>query len=158
MNATTWLAIGLGGLAGAIAALAGVERTSPRPELPPAAALPTETARAPAREPTAAAPSPSTSEGPALRQAPPADAEPELAAPSASAREEPAPPPAVSSKEELDRAVIGCKEKLVPSACRTAALAYEQGNVVPADANEAKIFRRIELTLLVSCPTPARRS
>jgi hypothetical protein len=61
----------------------------------------------------------------------------------------PSAPPAVGSKEELDRAVIGCKEKRVPSECRTAALGYEQGLVVPSNPAEAKILRRIELTLLV---------
>ena len=151
MNTTTWLAIGLGGIAGAFAALAGATRPSVRPPLPPVAAVPTEREPGPADRVVAPGATPSGNVEPQAsgeKGAPGNAPEPAITA-SASASEAPPSAPAVASKEELARAVIGCREKRVPSDCRTAALGYEQGIVVPSNPAEAKILRTIELTLLV---------
>jgi hypothetical protein len=151
MNTTTWLAIGLGGIAGALAALAGATRPSVPPPLPPVAAVPTD--RDPG--PTAAATAPEATPTRSVETKPRggrndagSEAEPGADASSSAA---PALPtvPAVGSKEELARAEISCQEKRDASACRTAALAYEQGLVVPADPAKGRLFRRIELTFLV---------
>lgn len=147
MNTSTWLAIALGGLAGALVAIAGSGRSSAPPPLPPVAALPLESEQTRLSPPAASAVPEAKSAD--THQAPSPPASPPSAAPEASAPSAPAPVPAVSSQDELTRAEIACREKREASACRTAALAYEQGLVVPADPAKGKLFRRIELTFLV---------
>ena len=135
MRNATWIAVLIGGAAGAVAALARQPEPAElaEPELRPVAALP----------------------APALTTAPAAASSlPPAAAPSAVAVAAkglaPAPrTPIVGSRYELTGYEIACHEKKDPGACRAAAGAYEDGKVVDADLTRAKLFRKIELTFLV---------
>jgi len=152
-RAVIWLAIVLGGAAGALAAIAGGP--------PPAAPNPAPSLRPVSRigKTSAAASAPSSAE-PAAPRTPRAEAatiEARAAAPISSAaatagapREIPTAPalPAPASAEELRQTETLCYEKN-PDQCQRAAIAHETGSAGARNAAEGKRFRRIALTFYV---------
>jgi hypothetical protein len=156
---TTGIGIAVGGVGGAVAALLGAPKAPP-PPAPLAAqaasprAAPTPTAATPVIR--ASAVSPPTQEltppEPVAKGAAEAVA---AAAPSPGKGPVAAPilqPP--STREALHKAMLFCDQKRDFDECERAALALEQGTTGPADAQQAKRFRRIALTHLVAqCET-----
>jgi hypothetical protein len=159
MRWTTGIGIAVGGVGGAIAALMG----APHAPAPPPAARAPHLERAPAA--AASAPEP-----PRIEEAPPAPAE--NAPPSASASATaiaPAPVAMASAvtsataptvlaapalevpktREALLKAELYCDQRKDFDECARAAQALETGTTGPADAEQAKRFRRIALTHLV---------
>jgi TPR repeat protein len=131
MRSATWLAIVLGGAAGAVMAFAA---SPPRSSNEPAPSL----------EPVAARPAKIERDPPAQVPTSPVVAGRASASPSALSQSLRA-----SSRDELTQFEIACQEKKDAGRCRAAAEAYEQGSVVHADTARARLFRKIELTFLV---------
>jgi hypothetical protein len=150
MRQSTWIAVFVGGAAGAAAAVARQPLPDPSaapepPELRPAAAV---TVHEPKSAPTSVAPAASE----ALPPKSSASATPQKATAEAPKESFQAPAPLtpnVGSRYELTGYEIACHENKDPSACRAAATAYEEGKVISADLDRAKLFRKIELTFLV---------
>jgi len=159
-RAATWLAIAVGGTAGALAALGGsgsAPAAAPAPSvglpLRPVAAI---AAQSPSAMPAAASPAPSASSEPASPSvsAPTASA---AAAPSAAVEvaRPPAPPPAAdllplpTTKEKLLRQEMHCDQRKA-EACIVAARSYEGGSAGLTDPEKAAKYRRIALTAWIS--------
>jgi TPR repeat protein len=111
------------------------ERTAPAPTPPTPDVAPT-VAASPTAAPVAA-PAPSAS----------ASITPDHAANVAPTVPRVPPPPEVASLAELKTAEIRCYQK-DPDACFRAAAAYAAGRFVPADAERAENYRKVELTQL----------
>jgi hypothetical protein len=115
-------------------------RTAPEPAAP-AATTPgpevTLTAAAPATAAPVAAITPPTS----------ASVTPDPATNAAPTVPRVPPPPEVESSAELKTAEVRCYQK-DPDACFQAAAAYAAGRFVPADAERAESYRKVELTQL----------
>jgi len=162
----TWLAIALGGAAGALAAMGssgGAPTTAPPPPsglpLRPVAAI---AAQAPTAAPVNTAPgatsTAATVSGSDSSATPAPGTESKATAPlpteSASARV-PAPPPAAdllplpTTKEKLLREEMHCDQRKAPS-CIVAARSYETGSTGVTDAEKASKYRRIALTVWIS--------
>lgn len=150
MRWTTGIGIALGGTGGAIAALMGAPAPAPAPA--PAASASAQVAAPPAAAQlrvTGAA-----SATPAPPTPAPSAAASTVAVASASAAPPPAPAaPALSlptTREGLLKAELYCDQKKDFDECTRAALALEAGTTGPADPEQAKRFRRIALTHLVT--------
>jgi len=159
-RAATWLAIAVGGTAGALAALGGsgsVPAAAPSPSvglpLRPVAAI---AAQSPRATPAGARLAPSASSE---------TASPSVSAPTASAAASPhaagdvarppAPPPAAdllplpTTKEKLLRQEMHCDQRKA-EACIVAARSYEGGSAGLTDPEKAAKYRRIALTAWIS--------
>jgi hypothetical protein len=147
---TTGIGIALGGVGGAVAALVGAPASPP----PAPAAL---QAVPPVAEPALPAAEP------ALPAASARDAAPITIASLASAESTPVTPPAPSpralsapalelpsARDGLLKAMLFCDQKKDFDECERAAGALEKGTAGPPDTVQAKRFRRIALTHLVS--------
>ncbi|HYQ46475.1 MAG TPA: hypothetical protein VER11_31115 [Polyangiaceae bacterium] len=164
----TWLAIALGGTAGALAAMGssgGAPANAPPPSsglpLRPVAAIAAQTPSAtkasvalgPVSSAVAASSSEPSAPPPAAASAEPSAAGPVTAA-SASARPA-APPPAAdllplpTSKEKLLREEMHCDQRKAAS-CIVAARSYETGSTGVTDPEKATKYRRIALTVWIS--------
>jgi len=158
-------AIVVGGVAGAVVAMVTAV-SDPRP---PSAPSGQESAAAKGATPASVAtPPPATATAPdapsAAAEEPPAtstlvSATTLTAAPAAPAASSAAPPPAFVSApplqlptthEALLTAEMYCDKRQDFDECERAAAALEAGSVAPADAKQAKRFRRIALTHLVA--------
>lgn len=153
MNGIRWstgVGIALGGTGGAIAALMGAPApaTAPAPSAsaqvaaPPAAAQLRVTATASAT-PAPTTPTPSAAASAVTVASVSASAAPPLA-PAAPALSLP------TTREGLLKAELYCDQKKDFDECTRAALALEAGTTGPADPEQAKRFRRIALTHLVT--------
>jgi TPR repeat protein len=164
----TWLAIAVGGTAGALAAIGssgGAPASAPAPsgEMPlrPVASI---AARAPSVPATIANPTPaasaatppaSSSEPTESGNAPLPAASADAPAPTAASAKPPAPPPAAdllplpTTKEKLLRQEMHCDQRKAES-CIVAARAYETGSTGVTDVEKASKYRRIALTVWIS--------
>lgn len=146
MRWTTGIGIALGGTGGAIAALMG----APAPAPAPAASASAQVAAPPAAAQLRVTGAPSATPAPPTPA--PSAAASTVAVASASA----APPPAApalslpTTREGLLKAELYCDQKKDFDECTRAALALEAGTTGPADPEQAKRFRRIALTHLVT--------
>jgi TPR repeat protein len=154
----TWLAIAVGGTAGALAALISsgsvpASSSAAPASLPlrPLSEIATQSSSAP---PSSAALAPSPTPPSA---APPSEVATAVATlPTASASARPAaPPPAAdllplpTTKEKLLRLEMHCDQRKA-EACIVAARSYESGSAGPSDAEKATKYRRIALTAWIS--------
>lgn len=154
----------MGGIGGALAALLGMPKAQPAPPSAPPVATQarSEPASAPAETIAAAAsgPIPAATEAaaPGLSAAVAAPsasvAPPEPSAPSTAGIRSAPPLEPVTTNDALMKAMMLCDRKQDVDECERAALALEKGSAGPADADQAKRFRRIALTHLVAqCET-----
>jgi len=165
----TWLAIAVGGSAGALAAM-GSSGGAPASAPPPPSGLPlrpvsaiaaqapdtahvNNAATAPASSAAAASSGASSAAPPAP---PPAAASAAAAVPAGSASTRPpAPPPAAdllplpTTKEKLLREEMHCDQRKAAS-CIVAARSYETGSTGVTDVEKASKYRRIALTVWIS--------
>lgn len=145
MRWTTGIGIAVGGVGGAIAALMGA----------PSAPAPSPLVNVPVPVPAAQAPSAVVASAPTS-----AASAPPLPDPSSAAAPPPTPAPAAviaapaldvpTTREALLKAELFCDQKKDFDECARAALALETGTTGPADPVQAKRFRRIALTHLVT--------
>lgn len=146
MRWTTGIGIALGGTGGAIAALMGAPAPAPAPAPSASAQVAAPPAAAQLRVTGAASATP----------APPTPAPSAAASTVAVASASAAPPPAApalslpTTREGLLKAELYCDQKKDFDECTRAALALEAGTTGPADPEQAKRFRRIALTHLVT--------
>lgn len=146
MRWTTGIGIALGGTGGAIAALMGAPAPAPAPAASASAQVAAPPAAAQLRVTGAASATP----------APPTPAPSAAASTVAVASASAAPPPAApalslpTTREGLLKAELYCDQKKDFDECTRAALALEAGTTGPADPEQAKRFRRIALTHLVT--------
>jgi len=164
----TWLAIALGGTAGALAAI-GSSGSAPAAAPAPSFGVPLRPVASMAARAPSAPPSPVIATPPASSATAPADsgANADRGAPSAaasavnattalSASAKPsAPPPAAdllplpTSKEKLLRQEMYCDQRKAES-CIVAARSYEAGSTGVTDPEKASKYRRIALTVWIS--------
>jgi hypothetical protein len=154
MRWTTGIGIAVGGVGGAIAALLGAPQ-APEPAPSVTRAAPAPAARAPAAETAAlietaaaaaSAATPEPARAPATSPQPPAPSA--VAAPPSVVAAPPLDAP--TTREALLKAELYCDQKKDFDECARAALALETGTTGPADLEQAKRFRRIALTHLVT--------
>jgi hypothetical protein len=170
---TTGIGIAVGGVGGALAALLGAPATAPSP--PPIAPPTVATATASVAPPSPPVPTPSSADevgrteavasaaaAPASASAAAAPASASVAPAAASAAPTPstvaASPGAAATppldvpvtREALLKAELYCDQKKLYDECSRAAQALEQGTAGPADATQARRFRKIALTYLVA--------
>ena len=161
MNGTRWttgIGIALGGVGGAIAALMGAPGAAPvPPPLPPPVAVvsnvPVPVPDAPSATPPAAAVSASAAAVGSVAVVPAAASASPPPAVSVAAPAAVLAPPALdvpATREALLTAEMICDQKKDFDSCERAALALETGTTGPADLEQAKRFRRIALTHLVT--------
>jgi len=156
---TTGIGIAIGGVGGAIAALVGAPK-APTPHVhepvASASAAPVARAAAPAAPsvppPAETAPTPAT---PASTPSVVAAVAPSAVAPAPSAASAPAaigtapPLEPATTRDALLKSEMLCDQKQDFDECERAAASLEKGTTGPADAEQAKRFRRIALTHLV---------
>lgn len=153
----TWLAIAVGGTAGAMAAMGSTgdaPAVTPATGFPlrPVAAMATQAASARPAVP-AALPVSSSAAVKTVDEARPAL--PALSSSASSASHPPAPPPAAdllplpTSKEKLLREEMRCDQRKAES-CIVAARSYETGSTGATDLEKASKYRRIALTAWIS--------
>jgi hypothetical protein len=150
MRWTTGIGIAVGGVGGAIAALIGApQAAAPGPPPPPPAAAIASVPDVPSAKPPAAAIAapagsaiPAASVNPVASSAAPPEAAPAVIAPPALA--------IPTTREALLTAEMICDQRKDFDSCARAAIALETGTTGPADPGQAKRFRRIALTHLVT--------
>ncbi|HKY20807.1 MAG TPA: hypothetical protein VJM31_06270 [Vicinamibacterales bacterium] len=143
----TGVGIALGGTGGALAALIG---SPEQPELIARARVVKETAPAstPAPAPASASPPASASAFAPTSAPAPASADAPVPLP------EPAPTDVPTTRDALLKAQLYCDQRKAFDECTRAAHAFEIGSAGPADPEQAKRFRKIALTHLVTqCET-----
>ena len=160
MRWTTGIGIAVGGVGGAIAALMGAPGAAPvPPPLPPPVAVvsnvpvPVPVPDAPSATPPAAAVSASAAAVGSVAVVPAAASASPPPAVSVAAPAAVLAPPALdvpATREALLTAEMICDQKKDFDSCERAALALETGTTGPADLEQAKRFRRIALTHLVT--------
>ena len=158
MNGTRWttgIGIALGGVGGAIAALMGAPQ-APAPRPVPVVSnvpVPAPVPDAPSATPPAAAVSASAAAVGSVAVVPAAASASPPPAVSVAAPAAVLAPPALdvpATREALLTAEMICDQKKDFDSCERAALALETGTTGPADLEQAKRFRRIALTHLVT--------
>lgn len=157
MRWTTGVGIVLGSTAGALAALMSSPEPAPTPPEPAPFAAPApansgvDEAATPASVPVSPAPLPaSAAPAPASSVAPAGEPSAAVSAPASAA---PAAAPALSvpsTLEALHKAMILCDQKKIFDECTRVSLALDLGTTGPADPEQAKRFRKIAVTHLVS--------